>query len=375
MSGSAPPIVLLTTQNFPPDKGGIQTLMGGLAKSLAKAGLRVVVFADRARGPAPATPGYETRRFGGPKPLRRIRKALALRRAMRDPAVIGVFADTWKSLEWLPPPRLPVAVLAHGMEFPDRASPRKLARLRRALSRASAVVAVSRYAADLARPYVDAARQRLTVINNPILPQPAPRPDAVAEVGALLAGRHPVLLTVGRLEPRKGVDRVLRALPALAARFPALTYVVAGSGGDLPRLTGLAREYGVESRVIFLGDTPDATRTALYTAADIFVMPARREGNSVEGFGIVYLEAAWHGLPSIAGTEGGAADAVEDGRTGLLCDGADPAAVEAALMALLQDDARRQAMGEAAAAHVRQNQLWDAAVPRYLALLRSPSET
>jgi phosphatidylinositol alpha-1,6-mannosyltransferase len=98
-------------------------------------------------------------------------------------------------------------------------------------------------------------------------------------------------------------------------------------------------------------------------------MPARREGASVEGFGIAYLEAAWHGCPSLAGFEGGAEDAVEDGVTGLLCDGADQAAVTAGLAALLADPARRRAMGEAAAARVRQGFLWEQILPRYEALL------
>ena len=98
-------------------------------------------------------------------------------------------------------------------------------------------------------------------------------------------------------------------------------------------------------------------------------MPARREGASGEGFGLVYLEAAWYGLPALAGREGGGAEAVLDGTTGLLCDGADQQAVAAAQARLLGDEALRRRLGEAAAHRARNEFGWDAAAARYRRLL------
>ena len=98
-------------------------------------------------------------------------------------------------------------------------------------------------------------------------------------------------------------------------------------------------------------------------------MPVRRVGASVEGFGIVYAEAAWRGVPSLAGAEGGAAEAVLDGKTGLVRRGDDAEAVLAALTTLLADDGLRARMGEAARRRAREELAWSHALPRYLAAL------
>jgi phosphatidyl-myo-inositol dimannoside synthase len=95
-------------------------------------------------------------------------------------------------------------------------------------------------------------------------------------------------------------------------------------------------------------------------------MPVRREGRSVEGFGLSYLEAGWFGVPSIAGSEGGAADAVLDGETGLLCDGANQSEVTRSLLKLLGDEALRKRLGAAARERVCQDLSWHVAIERYL---------
>ena len=87
-------------------------------------------------------------------------------------------------------------------------------------------------------------------------------------------------------------------------------------------------------------------------------MPTRREGQSVEGFGISYIDAAWFGVPSIASREGGAPDAVIDGVTGLIIDNTEVSSVSAALASLLQDDAFRLRLGTAASARARNDLCW-----------------
>jgi phosphatidylinositol alpha-1,6-mannosyltransferase len=208
---------------------------------------------------------------------------------------------------------------------------------------------------------------RVEVIPPPIAPQPEPSAAARAAIRAL-AGPGPLIATVSRLEDRKGVDRVIAALPALAARHPGLAYLVGGEGSDRARLEKHVALAGMEGRVHFLGRLDEDMKAALLAEADLFAMPARREGASVEGFGIVYLEAAWHGCPALAGREGGAEDAVAEGETGLICDGAEPAAVAGGLAALLDDAPRRRAMGAAAAVRVRAGFLWDQVLPRWAGL-------
>ena len=364
--------ILIATQTFPPDLGGMQGLMGGLATALAAEGHGVEVFADRIRSGRPefAAPGVALRRFGGPRPLRRLLKQLAIARALRSGPPAAVIADSWKSVAALPrgAGAAPLLVLAHGMEFPPGITPAKAARIRAALARATGVAANSRYTLGLLRPYLPEG-MRCAVVPPPILPQPEPTPADLAAVRALVGQGGPVLLTLARLEPRKGVDMVIRALPRLAASHPGITLLVAGDGPDNARLAALADEADVAARVRFLGRIGEGMKAALFRSADLFAMPTRREGASVEGFGIVYLEAAWHGVPALAGCDGGAADAVADGETGLLCDGADPAAVAAALAGLLADRDRLRSMGARAATRVRAEFLWPAVLPRYLGLL------
>ena len=359
-------MILITTQCFPPDLGGIENLMAGLADHLAALG-PVRVFADGAGADEGPSPAYQLSRFGGPKPLRRWLKARAVAEAARQPGVRGLFADSWKSIETLPALKVPIVVLAHGAEFPVAPSLAKRRRIERALSRAHRILASSAFTAERVRAYAPGAR--IAVIHPPIGPQPAPSLAAQAEIDDLRQRSGPLLATVSRLEPRKGIDRVITAVADLIADHPDIVYAVAGGGADLPRLQTLASDLGIAERVRFLGRIGDYQKAALLAAADVFAMPTRRDGESVEGFGIIYLEAAWHGLAAIAGREGGGGEAVANGVSGLVVDGDDQAAVTEAVRSLVEDAAFRKEIGQAAAARVRQGFLWDQATRRYLAAL------
>lgn len=373
-------MILILTQCFPPALGGIEIYMGGLAHALHEAGHTVTVLADQA-GASPAdiaahdrTAPYPIRRFNGWKPLRRRAKAAAVRALIADTAPSHIFADSWKSLERvvLPSsgPRPKIVCLAHGMEFPANPKPAKRKRIGTALAKADIVFANSRATADLARPFV-AEMGKLRVVTPPI----APQPEAVAEALEALSRRlglaegDTLIATLARLEPRKGIDDMIRALARLKSRDPGtsqpVTFAVAGAGADLQRLRELAQTLGIANTVRFMGAVTGAEKAALLSRADIFAMPTRRDGNSIEGFGIVYLEAGWYGTPAIAGSAGGAADAVIDGATGLVCDPSDTAALDHALTALLDDNSRRAQLGDSARIHAR-TQMWQNRLPEFL---------
>jgi phosphatidylinositol alpha-1,6-mannosyltransferase len=359
-------LIAIATQCFGPDLGGIEALMNGLADALAAKGERLVVFADEARSREAFARPYEIRRFGLVRPLRRRLKRQAIARASCESAFDGVFADSWKSVEAIPPIAAPIAALAHGMELPVDASSRKARRIAAALARCQTIIANSAYTAGLARNFLDGAAPPVLIIPPPIPEQSEPTAAALADIDALIAGRGPVLLTLARLEPRKGIDAVLRALPSIRRAFPSASYLIAGAGGDLARLRALAASLNVAEATHFLGRVDEAHKAALLTKADLFVMPTRREGNSVEGYGLAYVEAAWRGKPALAGRAGGAADAVIDGETGLLCDGENDDDIRNALTRLLRDEALRQRLGAAAAARARGELTWFTALPRYL---------
>ncbi len=156
----------------------------------------------------------------------------------------------------------------------------------------------------------------------------------------------PVVVSISRLVPRKGMDVLIAATARLADRHPGLTLAVAGAGRDRVRLDRLIGRTGAPARL--LDRVADADLPDLYGCADVFAMMCRQRwgGLEQEGFGIVFLEAAAAGVPQLAGDSGGAAEAVEHGRTGLVVDRPSHLdAVTASLDALLSDRVRLQRMG------------------------------
>ena len=156
----------------------------------------------------------------------------------------------------------------------------------------------------------------------------------------------PVVVSISRLVPRKGMDVLISAAARLAERHPGLTVAVAGAGRDRDRLDRLIGRTGAPVRLLDRVD--DSDLPDLYGCADVFAMMCRQRwaGLEQEGFGIVFLEAAAAGVPQLAGHSGGAAEAVEHGRTGLVVDR--PAHLDeviASLDSLLSDPVRLQQMG------------------------------
>jgi len=171
------------------------------------------------------------------------------------------------------------------------------------------------------------------------------------------------LLTVARLEPHKGVDTVIRALPAIVEQAADVRYAVAGSGPDRERLEKLAHKAGVAERVRFLSEVSERDLPALYNIATVYVGASRRaERIGVEGFGLALVEASACGLPVVAGNSGGVPDAVRDGETGFLVPPEDPAAFAAAICRLLGDSDLVGRVGAAGRRAVETYFNWDRVV-------------
>ena len=178
-----------------------------------------------------------------------------------------------------------------------------------------------------------------------------------------------VLLTVCRLVERKGIDSVIRTLPQLRRIVPNVVYLICGEGPDRERLERISREVGVSDVVRFMGRIPDEALTEYYSACDVFTMPARSTPPDVEGFGLVFLEAAACGKPSVALDDGGVPDAIINGSTGLLVGAADDQALLSALAELLGEPHRARDMGIRARDRVMQKATWDVTTSRLLAAM------
>lgn len=267
-------------------------------------------------------------------------------------------------LKWKMGRRLRIFCYAHGEEITACQASRQLAWLyRKAAGASERLLANSRFTENLLAGLVDPER---VVLMNPgvNLAEFA----GAAELGKAwragngLEGRR-LVLTLGRLDPRKNQAAILRAVAALASDMPDLHYVVAGAGPEESHLRELATNLGIAARVSFLGAVGGEERIALFGACDVFAMPAIRSGTDVEGFGLVFLEAGACGRPSIAGCEGGQPDAVADGVAGLVVDGTDDQAVKQAMERLLSDEELRASMGEAARRRAEQAD-WSRVVQR-----------
>lgn len=349
-------MILILTQCFPPTSGGIEGLMGGLAHELAANGKEVLVYADAhedgAAFDASIKDCYAIRRFGGLKPLRRWRKARAAARLIKGGGVEGVFADSWKSLEMLErntvkTAGLPVVVWSHGNEYPLQPDEAKRKRIVKALKAATKVLANSRYTQDRIAQYNPSGVE--VVVRHPPIDFPVkPSADDTEWAESLWEGANPRLISVSRLDPRKGLDSVIKCLPELVKSKPSIRFLIAGPGNDRDRLHDLARDVGVSDHVRFAGRVDGGRKSSLYDTADVFVMPTRAIKGYAETFGIVFPEAAFFGVPAVAGEAGGSADAVADGVAGILCDGNDQQAVAEALRRIVMDDALREKLSQGA---------------------------
>ncbi len=155
-----------------------------------------------------------------------------------------------------------------------------------------------------------------------------------------------VLITFCRLVKRKGIDAVISALPEIIKQVPNIRYVIIGDGPEENALRHAVSELHLQPYVIFLNNISDEIKWAWLSLSDVFIMVARQIKGDYEGFGIVYLEANLFSKPVISGQSGGVADAVVDKVNGLTVDENSPEAIAQAIIALAQDQAMRQKLGE-----------------------------
>jgi phosphatidylinositol alpha-1,6-mannosyltransferase len=174
----------------------------------------------------------------------------------------------------------------------------------------------------------------------------------------------PILLTVGRMQKRKGQDMVIRALPLIRKKFPKIKYLIVGGGKEYPFLQKLADEQKVAESVIFAGRVSDEDLPAYYAACDIFIMANREIDGDIEGFGMVFLEANAARKPVIGSLSGGAVEAVVHRVTGLSVDGTNVNAIADAVIFLLENPQKAKTMGETGRQRVENEFTWESVVQK-----------
>jgi len=154
-----------------------------------------------------------------------------------------------------------------------------------------------------------------------------------------------VLSTLARMEPRKNHSILVRVVGKLRADGIPLALVCAGDGAERARLAEMAEALRLRDWIRFPGAIPEQEKRLLFAATDIFAMPSIQVGEMIEGFGIVFLEAAAAGVPSVCGNSGGQGEAVLDGQTGIVVDGRDLKEVADAVQSLAIDPDLRRRLG------------------------------
>ena len=348
--------LVLVTHEFYPHRGGIAVYAAEMARAARQSGYEVEVWAP-ALPPGITEPArdYQVRRLplAGNHSLlsqwRMARQLMEHRNRLREctlyipepgPLLAMLLLQYFDSLQ---PARL--VLTFHGSEI-QRLASRRLLRwsTTHLLRKATRVSVVSHYARELLQRHFPEAAAKVVLtrgaLRTDLVAPPADRPPR--------SDQKIIILTVARLNPRKGQFQVIAALQALPPTQRALVeYWLVGSHGKENYDTMLSAAAATAGfPVKMLGDIADDKLGELYAQADIFAMTSMPHKHSVEGFGLVYLEAGAHGLPVVAHDIGGVPEAVVHGETGLLVAPGDSAGLTAAFAQLIADPALRQRLGE-----------------------------
>lgn len=359
--------ILLLADTFPPNRGGSEATLGIVAEAFCEGGHDVTVYT-----PAALEQGHEIEH-----PKLRVRRSRLWKHlqnygAHANPiinrtarlAIIMLLLGrlVWKKSDLVMAGHpLPAGIIAAWLKKLGRCRKtivmtygeditmyargnRMLSLLQKALKSADTIIATT----DFTRSEIDAlvpfSREKTVII------PPAVEIHKTSPSSSITFSGSPILFTVSRLVERKGVDVAIQAVKVLSEEMPELRYYVAGTGPDEQRLKGLAEEHNVGDRVIFLGSVSSPDQ--LFPQADIFIMPNRMLSTGErEGFGMVFLEAGLHGVPSIAGRSGGAVEAVLHEESGLVVTPESVTEVVDAIRRLASDQELRKRMGMVAKAH------------------------
>lgn len=256
----------------------------------------------------------------------------------------------------------PYVCWTHGEELAYASTSRELTFLIKSVfRRAAAVCANSVHTARMLEALGVAQRKIRVVYPGVDSTRFHPALDATALRQRLAGDDEILVMSVGRLQRRKGHDLMIEALASLRDLTPRLRYVIVGDGDERGRLESLVRAHRLDDRVRFEGEVAPRDLSSYFAACDVFAMPNRVDGVDVEGFGIVFLEAAACGRPVIGGNSGGVPEAIDAGNTGLLVSGTDAGELAGAVATLARSRDLRQRMGRAGRARVERRFSWERA--------------
>lgn len=256
---------------------------------------------------------------------------------------------------------IPYICYIHGEDVETAATSRELSFIVRvALGAADYLVCNCKNTASIVMESWGASAEKTKVINPGVDATrfvPAPYNSRVKK--ALGWGERPVVLTVGRLQKRKGHDVMIEALAEVKARIPNVLYAIIGEGGQRKELEELVEQLALSENVQFMSEVSDNQMIEAYQQCDLFVLPNRSVGRDIEGFGMVLVEAQSCGKPVIAGDSGGTVETMVVGETGYIVDCTKPDFLAKAVVSILENTDEAAGMGEKGRQHVNASLDWE----------------
>lgn len=378
-------LIVIYSLDFPPLSGGISRVSQGLAEVLNKKHPTIVLTAfHRFKQHQNHAIHAPVVRITGPPLIREILSFLFLLKLAYRKGLKVVVCMHWFPLAFVVYmlclfTKTPYIIYAHGSDFVDDkiTFKRFVKNLFKPIKRvmfnyAAYIFTVSNFTKQLL--LKDKIRNNnIIVFHNAVNMQffkPGPKSNLLPNNKTTPNG--PMILTVGRLDPHKGHDIVLKAIKSLLEEFPRLTYLIVGTGPNEQYLSQLIKEFKLNNHVKLLHEIPDDLLPSLYQTCDIFVMPSRHLQNRtdlIEGFGVAFLEAAACAKPAVGTYTGGIPEAVLDGQTGILVNPDSVEELVKAIRRLLVDKSFAHLLGQNARKRVEKELNWELTAEKFLSLL------
>ncbi|MDC3086269.1 glycosyltransferase family 4 protein [Pelagibacteraceae bacterium] len=367
-------MIIITTQCFFPKIGGIESLMTGMADAMSSVDKDVLVLADGKKNSGDQKKRYKIKRFSGWKPYRRRRKAIYLKKMIENNNIEAIYADSWKSVEYLNQINTKIVVLAHGTEIPKKYFDNfyaylnvKKRRIIKSYANCDKIAANSAYTRDLMIASLKIDYDKIKIIHPGIDVYEDFISDEDREnVKKIIKDADPIITTLARVEKRKGHKFVINAISKLKSKFPNMLYLVAGKGPYLEEIKKYVIKLHLEKNVKFLGWITEPEKSLVLQNSDIFIMTPSQVGESIEGFGMVFIDAAFHGIASIGTQSGGISDAVINNKTGLLCEEGNQDRITKNIDKLLSNRELRIELGTNGKERAKREYSWSIKVREYL---------
>jgi phosphatidylinositol alpha-1,6-mannosyltransferase len=379
--------ILIITQDFAPERGGIQTYVTELARGfMARGHAARLICPGSARDENPLPGLTDLVRLNVSSSLLFFPLLTYLPRYLKDnPSVTHVLYAQWQVAaagalrsvgsagargSGRTRPGAPrTFCLVHGRELlVSLFGPLRHMMMRRAFAGLDAAFPNSNEVLRLTREHA-APRCPLHLAHPGVDPEQYRPVDAGFLRERYGLGTAPVIVSLTRMVARKNLRRLIEALPGVRAAAPGAILILGGTGPERDALMKQAADAGLADAVRFPGRIADAEMAAHYSLADVFALPSLSSAKDIEGFGIVYLEAGACEVPVVGGLAGGVPDAVADGETGLLIDPESTENLRDALVELLRNRDRAREMGRRARLRVQKSFTWSAAADRVLHLM------